>query len=260
MMRHSRVSQLHRLGRFNPIIPLVSLLLVVGFEAASAAEAKPLTNADVIKMLESKLPESVIIAKVQASVVNFDTSTDAIIELNKKGVSEKVLNAMIAPQSNVGGGSKAASPAQGETPTPPPIAIAGDKTSVLSYGTAAGLVKKGLTTQREIIDLFGGADVMTTDRDGTEVWMYDKKTTTVSTSGASSNSKKETSEASQMAAFLGIPFVAGVSGAKERAKTDSVGNTQNTGEVKSSSKTITFIIKFNENKTVRDFAVRQASY
>ena len=63
-----------------------------------------------------------------------------------------------------------------------------------------------------------------------------------------------------MASFLGIPFLAGVSSAKEKGKTESTGNAQNTGEVRSSSKTITFIIKFNDNKTVKDFAVRQATY
>ncbi len=256
MIKHSRISQLHR---FNTAISFVSFLLAVGIGDASAAETNTLTNADVLKMLESKLPESVIIAKVQASEVKFDTSTDAIIELNKKGVSEKVLTAMITPKNIVGGSCKTTSAPQVETPSMPP-AIASDKPSALSYGTATGLVKKGVTTQREIIDLFGGADVMTTDKDGTEVWMYDKKTTTVSTSGTVNNSKQEKSEASQMAAYLGIPLIAGGIMAKERAKTDSVEKSQNTGEVKTSAKNITFIIKFNENKTVKDFAVRQSSY
>lgn len=258
MTTNGRLSPRHHISRGTSTISLLALLLAAGIAPATGADSTPLTNADVVKMLDGKLPESVIIAKIQGSAAKFDTSTDAIIELNKKGVSEKILNAMLSPQSNAGDGGKAA---QAEAPTAPsPVAPAGDRPSALSYGTASGLVKRGVTTQREIIDLFGGADVMTTDRDGTEVWMYDKKTTTVSTSGASSNSKQETSEASQMAAFLGIPFFAGVSGAKERSKTDTVGNSQNAGEVKSSSKTITFIIKFNEDKTVKDFAVRQASY
>lgn len=225
--------------------------MLASISLACMAETAPLTNADIIKMLDAKLPESVIISKVQASKGNFDTSTDAIIELNKKGVGEKLLNAMLTP-------AKGAAEAQG--PENAPSVSSGEKPSALSYGTASALVKKGVTTQREIIDLFGGADVMTTDKDGTEVWMYDKKTSTVATSGASNTTGQQTSEASQMAAFLGIPFIAGVGTAKEKSKTDTAGSVQSTGEVKSSSKNITFIIKFNENKTVKDFAVRQASY
>lgn len=238
------------------IVMLVLFMFTAQFTVASAEDAKPLTNADVIKMLDSGLPESVILSKVQASAANYDTSTDAIIELSKKGVSEKVLNAILNPQSGSSEGTKSEPAKDADAPA----AMTGDKPSALSYGTAAGLVKKGVTTQMDILNLFGGADVMTTDRDGTEVWMYDKKTSTVASSGASSSSNQETSEASQMAKYLGIPFIAGMGSANQHGKAESTGTYQNSGEVKSSSKTITFIIKFNEDKTVKDFAVRQASY
>ena len=75
---------------------LIGWLLVAPSTAAAAEEKdRPLTNADVIKMLENKIPESVILAQIQPSPVSFDTSTDAIIELSKNGVSERLLAAML---------------------------------------------------------------------------------------------------------------------------------------------------------------------
>jgi hypothetical protein len=73
------------------------LFCLAGGPARGQPATKPLTNADVIKMLEAKLPESVIITQIQSSQTRFDTSTDAIIELHKHGVSEAVLNAMLKP-------------------------------------------------------------------------------------------------------------------------------------------------------------------
>lgn len=72
-------------------------LLLAGAARAADPAAPPLTNADVVKMLEAKLPESVIVAKIQSSQTQFDTSPDAIIELHKHGVSEAILNAMLKP-------------------------------------------------------------------------------------------------------------------------------------------------------------------
>lgn len=143
---------------------------------------------------------------------------------------------------------------------PPPPAAAGDQPSTLSYGMVTGRVKKGVTTQQEIIDLFGGPSTMTTDKDGTEVWMYDKTTSTVSGNYAQSGAQADKSEASVMASFLGIPLVTGASSTNATAQSQSAQSSQGTSTITRSIKTITFIIKFNEDKTVKDYAVRQASY
>lgn len=153
-----------------------------------------------------------------------------------------------------------------ELPLPP--AGAGDQPSTLSYGMVTGRVKKGVTTQQELIDLFGGPSTMTTDKDGTEVWMYDKTASTVTGSYAQSGSQASRSdariEANTMATFFGIPLVAGVgsttgsANASATAQSAQVG--QGSGTVTRSVKTITFIIKFNADKTVKDYAVRHASY
>lgn len=143
---------------------------------------------------------------------------------------------------------------------PPPTASVGNPPSALSYGMVTGCVNKGVTTQQDLIDLFGGPSTMTTDKDGTEVWMYDKTASTVSGNYAHSGSQASRSEASVMAGFFGIPLVAGVGGAKGSANDQSAQINQDAGSVTRSVKTITFIIKFNPDKTVKDYAVRQASY
>lgn len=145
-----------------------------------------------------------------------------------------------------------------ELPQPP--ATAADHPSALSYGMVTGRVKKGVTTQQEIVELFGGPSTMTTDKDGTEVWMYDKTTSTVSGSYAQSGAQADKSEASVMASFFGIPLVTGASSANVAAQSQSAQSSQGTSTVTRSIKTITFIIKFNEDKTVKDYAVRQANY
>lgn len=57
---------------------------------------RPLTNGDVINMVRSKLPESVIVGAIQAHPGNFDTSTSGLITLHKAGVTENEMNAMVA--------------------------------------------------------------------------------------------------------------------------------------------------------------------
>jgi hypothetical protein len=57
---------------------------------------RPLTNADVINMVKSKLPESVVVGAVQSHPGKFDTSTNGLIALHTAGVTEIELNAIMA--------------------------------------------------------------------------------------------------------------------------------------------------------------------
>lgn len=145
-----------------------------------------------------------------------------------------------------------------ELPLPPTASE--DSPSVLSYGMVTGRVKKNVTTQQEILDLFGGPSTMTTDKGDVEIWMYDKTASTISGSHAQSSAQEGKSEAGAMAGFFGIPLVAGFGLVKSTAQPRSAQVSQGTSTVTRSVKTITFIIKFNKNKTVQDYAVRQASY
>src|SRR5713226_1408831 len=61
---------------------------------AQAPDAEALTNADVIKLVQAGISDSVIIAKIKNSRTQFDTSPDTLIRLKQLGVSDAVLEAM----------------------------------------------------------------------------------------------------------------------------------------------------------------------
>lgn len=80
-------------------------------QPAPSAKAEALTNAEVLKMVEAKLTDDLIISKIRASACNFDTSTDTILKLKSQGVSDGVIQAMVAA---------GAPPAQRSTPAAAP--------------------------------------------------------------------------------------------------------------------------------------------
>lgn len=55
-----------------------------------------LQNQDIIKLVQSKVPDSVIIMKIKSSACAFDTGTDALVKLKQAGVSDAVLQAMVS--------------------------------------------------------------------------------------------------------------------------------------------------------------------
>src|SRR6476469_1464239 len=73
---------------------LVVLFLISGLQSQSTK--KPLTNADVVDMVQAGLGESTVILSIKNSGTNFDTSPQALIELKKKGVSQSIMDAMLS--------------------------------------------------------------------------------------------------------------------------------------------------------------------
>jgi hypothetical protein len=63
--------------------------------AQAASGAAVLQNQDIIKMVKAGLDEAIILAKIGGSKCQFDTSTDALIQLKGSGVSAAVLKAMV---------------------------------------------------------------------------------------------------------------------------------------------------------------------
>lgn len=60
---------------------------------------KPLTNADVIKMVKAGIPESIILREIQMSRSELGTSAAALIDLKKHGASERILGAVLDSRS-----------------------------------------------------------------------------------------------------------------------------------------------------------------
>ena len=92
-------------------IRFISMLLVSALFATSTVVAqqngKPLTNQDVISMVKSALPDSVILSAIKANDTDFDISSTGLIALKKAAVSAKVMEAMLDAVGN----KKSASPA-----------------------------------------------------------------------------------------------------------------------------------------------------
>jgi tetratricopeptide (TPR) repeat protein len=62
-----------------------------GAQSSSAV----LKNDEIIKMVQEKFPDSLVLAQIKSSSCDFDTSTDALIKLRRAGVSDSVLQAMV---------------------------------------------------------------------------------------------------------------------------------------------------------------------
>lgn len=91
------------MGKIRNSLLLASLLL-----SLTAHAAQPAPNADIIKLLEAGMPESVVISSIEKSTAKFDTSATALIKLKEKGATPAVLNALLnagAPKAAAAGGS-----------------------------------------------------------------------------------------------------------------------------------------------------------
>jgi len=101
-------------------VTVLGVFLALTFAAflpapAHAQTAAPLTNDEVIKMVQAKLPDAVVIAKIRTSPCQFDTSPDTLIKLKQMGVSDEVLEAMAER------GSPAAAATSGSATNKPPL-------------------------------------------------------------------------------------------------------------------------------------------
>ena len=82
-------------------------------------ERSVLTTGDVLRMVEAKLGDDLIIGKIKASKCDFDTSIDAILKLKAAGVSEAVIQAMVAAGAAASAEAKAAATAAAVANAPP---------------------------------------------------------------------------------------------------------------------------------------------
>ena len=104
-------------------LPLLFLTLWLAFVTSSVfaqQNQQPLTNADVVKMVKSGLPASVIANAIQANDTDFDVSANGLISLQKAGVPQSVMDAMISASSKK---RSAAAPSSTAAPATAPAAV-----------------------------------------------------------------------------------------------------------------------------------------
>ena len=84
------------------LLVLVAALSICGDAHTGYAQTSPspvssarLTNKDIVGLVKAGLTADIIIAKIQTSACNFDTSPDALKELKSAGVPDDIILAMI---------------------------------------------------------------------------------------------------------------------------------------------------------------------
>jgi hypothetical protein len=112
----------------------------------------------------------------------------------------------------------------------------------LTVGTVQKEIHLGMSGA-EVIATLGAPNIVTTDEERREVWTYDRFATEIvhSSSGASFS-----------------PFVLGSGGSMLGAA--SGGLSQSAGAASRSQRTLTVIIRFDEQKKVRDFAYHASQF
>lgn len=125
-----------------------------------------------------------------------------------------------------------------------PATVAAQETpNGLTHGMVQMNVKVGVTTQAQIIEAFGGPNITTIDGSGQEMWVYDRHATVSydKTSGFS----------------IGL---FGGAGGGNGAGVGGLGFGSRKSKSSQSSRAMTLIIKFGQDKVVSDFRSRSSSF
>ena len=97
----------------------IGVLLVtaaIAMASAIAQTKKPLTNDDVLQMVKAGFDEGTIIKAFEANETAFDTSLEGLLTLKNAGVSEKIINAMLAAEARKRGPSQPTPTSDGAPP------------------------------------------------------------------------------------------------------------------------------------------------
>lgn len=151
-----------------------------------------------------------------------------------------------------------------QAPAPPPIQPRADinervdnpaagtveRPSALSYGSVNATVKKNVTTQSDLLNLFGGPNISTTDAEGVETWVYERTSSMTDTAGGRED--RDFAAFFGAGASIGPAVIGGGAGGSKHSGTDQ-------RRTVNSVRTLTVVVKFNDNKTVKDVSSR-ASY
>ncbi len=96
------------------LLYLLSAAVMVPSAMAQGNSVQVLHNEDVIQMVQAKLSDGLIVAKIKSAPCKFDTSTSQLIKLKSEGVSDEILKAMAEC------GAPTAAPATAATPPADP--------------------------------------------------------------------------------------------------------------------------------------------
>ena len=118
-----------------------NILLTLLLALPGLVLAAPMTNDDVIKMVKGGLGEATVIQAIDGADTKFDTSADGLLKLKQGGVSDAVIQRMLAKKSGAPAAAKA--PACPECGTVTGIREI-EKPRKYGAGTATGAVIGGV--------------------------------------------------------------------------------------------------------------------
>ncbi len=93
-------------------------LLLIGLAAWPAAGQEAgdvLTNDDIVRMAQAGLPAAVIVAKIQSSSTDFETSVDTLLALSEAEIAPEILEAMVSANAPAAPSSDGVSGESGST-------------------------------------------------------------------------------------------------------------------------------------------------
>ena len=129
-----------RVHNFARSLSALLLLIVTGVSAQQKNPA--LTNGDILTMVKGGLQEATVLNAIAANETDFDVSAKALLDLKQAGISDKIIDAMLAAEAKKRNAASAASasvqsaPTEGATPPGPQDAA-----------TAQALAQMGMTPQ-----------------------------------------------------------------------------------------------------------------
>jgi len=116
----------------------------------------------------------------------------------------------------------------------------------MTVGTVQSEIRKGMSGA-EVAEVLGAPNIVTMDADGREVWIYDKISTDVSYSRSSGGG------------IIGL-LIGGLSGDVLAGGGAGGSVSKSAGAESTTQRTLTVVIKFDENKMVRDFAYHSSAF
>jgi len=120
---------------------ILSIVCVLIFTCAAFAQMEILTNAEIVEMTKVGLDKELIKEKINVSKVNFDTTTNGLIELRKANVDNEVIKFMMGKtrlqETAAKAEQAAAMPAVPAEPKKPVNSIPTPKEALLSAKTVA---------------------------------------------------------------------------------------------------------------------------
>ena len=116
----------------------------------------------------------------------------------------------------------------------------------MTVGVVQKEIRKGMLAV-EVAEVLGSPNIVTTDGEGREVWVYDKISTDVTYSNDSGG----------LGALL---LIGGASGGAAGGGLGSGSYTRSAGAQSKTQRTLTVVIKFDEQKKVRDFAYHASRF